>query len=534
MRKTQEKYYTELLKENELLLLKSNDSFFDNHYSGSPVNIMTGFEGTAGEAIIDKTGHIVFFADTRYHKLVDKQLFNDIEIIKMGLTETFFEAFKKRFKPKTVLYVPNDIKLKDFTQLDEYFDLRSYKLPDKFSKNNDFNKNSPIFLCSKKVEKNTFLYKVNKLKDIFQDVNHILITNLDEIAYLTNLRSFQNKYSSLFKSILLLNLKEKKHILFVDKIPDIKISGLKFKKLSEYKSIIKRYNTPIYVDLSNITTDIFVGIKNSKMLKNNTISLISSIKTKSETEYIEACGKRLDRAIFNFRKKIKEGMSEFELSEIFKEELLKENAKDLSFKTILAIGENSASIHYSSPDKNVFLKKENIILLDCGGYWKEGFATDITRTFYFGSNPLPIHKKIYTNVLKAFIACFNSKETNAKKVDKIARDMLTPFEKEGFNFNHGLGHGIGTSVHQNPPRLSITSEDIIKPYQTHSIEPGLYGGCEIKFGVRIENCVWKDLKGKKYSLTHYPFEDILIDYSILNNEEKKFVIKWQKDFKEEK
>jgi len=531
MKKLQEKFYSELLKENEILLLKSEDSFFNSHYTSSPLNIMTNFQGTAGEGVIDKKGHIVFFADTRYHKLVDKQLFKDIEIIKMPLGESFIEAFKKRFGKGTILYVSKDIQLKTFLKLDEYFDLRTYKLKKEFLKNDDFNQKAKPFLCSKKIEKNSFLYKVNKIKSIHQNIGQMLVFNLDEISYLTNIRSFQTKYSSNFRSILLLDFKNKSHTLFIDKIPEFKINGLKFMKLSSFKTYMKTINKQIYLDSNNITLENFLCIKKPKELKNNNLSLISSIKTKSEIEYIENCANRLDKAIFNFRKRIKAGLSEYNLSEIFEEELLKQKAKGLSFKTILAIGENSASIHYSDPDKNKILKEENIILLDCGGYWEEGFATDITRTFYYGSKPLPIYKKIYTNVLKAYIACFLSNDKQAKEIDKLARDMLSPFESEGFNFNHGLGHGIGTSVHQNPPRLSMMSEDIIKPYQTHSIEPGLYGGKEVKFGVRLENCVWKDLKGERHSLTKFPLEEILIDYSILNSTEKEFVKNWQKSFK---
>ena len=529
MKKLQEKFYTELLKDGEILLLKSSDSFFDSHYTSSPLNIMTNFSGTAGEAVIDKKGHIVFFADTRYHKLVDKQLFSGIEVIKMPLGESFSKAFKKRFKKGTVLHLPKDIKLKKYMDFDNWFDLRTYSLNRKFQKNDDFNKNSPLFLCSRAVEKNSFLYKISKLKSIFPNINYLLVFNLDEIAYLTNIRSFQAKYSSLFRSILLINFKEKKHILFVDKLPDFKINGLKFMKLSGYKSVIKSIDQPIYLDSSRVTLENFLVIKKPKEIKNNNLPLIASIKTKSEIEYIESCARKTDLAIYNFKKRIKEGLSEYTLSEIFEEELLKTGACGLSFKTILAIGENSASIHYSDPDKNKLLKKENIILLDCGGYWGNGFATDITRTFYFGSSPLPIHKTIYTNVLKAFIA----KETNAKKVDEIARKMLSPFEKQGFNFNHGLGHGIGTSVHQNPPVLSILSEDIIKPDHPHSIEPGLYGGKEVKFGVRLENCVWSDLEGKRYTLTKFPFEEVLIDYSLLDKDEKEFINNWQNSFKAE-
>lgn len=534
MRKQQVKFYTDILKEGEFLLLKSSDSYFGTHYESSPLSVITNFKGTAGEAIIDKSGHITIFVDTRYHILVDKQVYPDIETVKIGLGESFFDAFKKRYKKGTILHVSSDIALFEYLKLDKYFDLRTYKLPKKFLKNTELDISSPLFICSKKVAKKTFLYNVNKLKSIFQNADNLLIFNLDQISYLTNIRSFQFKNSSLFRSILFIDFKTKNHTLFVDILPDIKISGLKFEKLLNFKSVIKSINSPIYLNYKDITLENFLSVKKPKEIKGSNLSLISSIKTKSEIDYIEACANKLDKAIFNFKKSIKAGISEYNLSKIFENELLKTGAKDLSFKTILAFGENSASIHYSSPSKDVLLKNESIILLDCGGYWKNGYATDITRTFYFGSNPLPIYKKVYTYVLKAFINCFASKETDAKKLDKLARKILMPLEKDGFYFNHGLGHGIGTSVHQNPPVLSMVSSDIIKPYQTHSIEPGLYGGHEIKFGVRLENCVWFDLDYNRYSLTKFPFEEVLIDYSILNKSEKDFLECWQSGFKKER
>ena len=132
------------------------------------------------------------------------------------------------------------------------------------------------------------------------------------------------------------------------------------------------------------------------------------------------------------------------------------------------------------------------------------------------------------------MACFASRETNAKKLDKIARDFLFNEEKNGFSFAHGLGHGIGTSVHQNPPVLSINSIDTIKPYQTHSIEPGLYGkdNEENAFGIRLENCIYSDLNFKKTSLSKFPFEEVLIDYSLLNKKEIDAIKSWQAGFNE--
>ena len=76
----------------------------------------------------------------------------------------------------------------------------------------------------------------------------------------------------------------------------------------------------------------------------------------------------------------------------------------------MEVMEKNIFISHSSYDKEKLLKPESLLLLDCGAYYKDGFATDITRTFNFGDNPPILYKKIYTSVLKAFIIGFLSKE----------------------------------------------------------------------------------------------------------------------------
>ena len=102
-RKKQIKYYCDILKENEILLLESSDKYFKNHYSSSPLAVLTGFLGSAGEAIVEKSGKITLFVDTRYHLLVDRQVYPDVDVIKMPLGTTFFDAIKNTifdFKPR--------------------------------------------------------------------------------------------------------------------------------------------------------------------------------------------------------------------------------------------------------------------------------------------------------------------------------------------------------------------------------------------------------------------------------------------------
>jgi len=528
-------WYKDILKEDEILLLKSSDNFFKTHYTGSPLNILTNFQGTAGEGIIDKKGRITLFVDPRYHILAEKQKFKDVELEKMNFAERFIDALKRTYKKGQILHIPYDIMLEDFLELDEYFTLKTYTLKKVFLKNLDVNKNESIFLVDSNVEKNDFIYKVKKYKKINDKVEKLLIFDLDKISYFTNLRSFQLKYSSNFKSILYLDFKNSKYTLFVDEIiKDIHIEGLIQKPLDEFQGLIKAIDAEIYIDYKDITLENFLLLQKPIQLIPDNISLMTSIKPVSVIENMKDCSKKLDRAIYNFKKKITKGLSEYDLVKIFENELKQQGSYMPSFKTILALDNNSASIHYSTYDKNKILRDEQLILLDCGGYWDSGYATDITRTFYYGANPKSIHKNIYTAVLKTFIACFTSKETSAKKLDEMARKMLCSFEDIGFYFNHGLGHGIGTSCHQNPPLLSINSTDIIKPYQTHSIEPGLYGqNKNDEFGVRIENCVWSDISYNRFSLSKFPFEEVLIDYRALSNREIDFIRKWQEEFEEQ-
>ncbi|MBR2068228.1 MAG: aminopeptidase P family protein [Candidatus Gastranaerophilales bacterium] len=533
-RNGQIKFYKDLLKEDEILLLKSSDNFFKSHYTGSPLNVLTGFQGSAGEAVINKIGEITLFVDTRYHLLVDKQAYKDIKIYKMEMGETFFDALKKTYKEGKTLYIPNDIMLTDFLKLDRYFNLKTYQLKKNYTKNRDIDKNERIFLADSKVEKNDFNFKVKKFKKLNPKVEKIIIFDLDKISYFTNLRSFEMKYSSNFKSILYFDFKNAKYILFSDKIIKAPVDNLEIRSLSEFEGIIKAINSEIYIDYNDITLENFLLLQKPIQFNSDSLSLISSIKPVSVIENMAECSFKLDKAILNFKKRLYKGLSEYDLAQMFEDELRLQGSYMPSFKTILALDNNSASIHYSSYDKNKILKDEQLILLDCGGYWDSGYATDITRTFYFGKNPKAIYKNIYTAVLKTFIACFNSKETKAKKVDELARKMLASYQDIGFYFNHGLGHGIGTSCHQNPPCLSMFSNDTIKPYQTHSIEPGLYGKIdEDEFGVRIENCVYCDINYNRFSLSKFPFEEILIDYRALSNKEIDFIKKWQADFDEQ-
>ena len=222
-----------------------------------------------------------------------------------------------------------------------------------------------------------------------------------------------------------------------------------------------------------------------------------------------------------------ENISEFDIAVQLAKEFKKQDALGLSFASIVARNKNSALAHYSKCAKNEIIQEGDIILIDCGGYFEGGLATDITRVFVKGE-PKPIYKKIYTLVLKAFLNAYNYTKTHSKRpitgyeIDAQVREFFNNENTYGFVFNHGLGHGIGVNVHEYPPNLSnneIAKVPIIDG-ECFSIEPGLYK--ENEFGIRLENsCFYKD--NNIHSFVKMPYEHKLIDYDMMTNMEKKWL-----------
>ena len=171
------------------------------------------------------------------------------------------------------------------------------------------------------------------------------------------------------------------------------------------------------------------------------------------------------------------------------------------------------------------------MLLDCGGHFEGGYSTDITRTFVKGV-PSAMQKKVYTTVLKMFLNAYHYPVTNRTTgftLDAVARKIHRQSGLKDFNFNHGLGHGVGINVHENPPTISCSAAGrrVLKKNMVFTIEPGLY---KAGFGgVRLENSVYlteKNGKLKIESLSCVPFQKEAVDFSLLNAQEKKWLEQW--------
>ena len=212
-------------------------------------------------------------------------------------------------------------------------------------------------------------------------------------------------------------------------------------------------------------------------------------KTYEEIQNIKRACILGDQAFRYALKKIKIGVSEKELAIEIKR-FIKRHGVNISFKPIVAFGENSANVH-NKPGLRT-LRANEIIMIDLGAK-VNGFCSDMTRTIFFGKATNK-YKQIYKIVKIAQSKAVNyikdTPKPKAKDIDKAARDYII---SKGYDtIPHSLGHGVGKKVHTSP-RISSKSKSILNPPVVFTIEPGIY----IKGfgGIRIEDTYLLDEKG---------------------------------------
>ncbi|MGP3667085.1 MAG: M24 family metallopeptidase [Candidatus Bathyarchaeota archaeon] len=185
------------------------------------------------------------------------------------------------------------------------------------------------------------------------------------------------------------------------------------------------------------------------------------------------------------------GVKEFEVAAEIEYEMRKKGAESLAFKTIVASGFRSSFPHAVSTEKKI--KSGDPVVIDVGAKFM-GYVSDITRTSYVGK-PSTTYQKIYDIVVSAQFKAIKAIKAGLKgfEADNIARNVIVD-GGYGEYFPHGLGHGLGLEIHESP-RLSATSEDVLKNMQVVTVEPGIY--LPYKFGVRIEDVCLVTNKGLK-------------------------------------
>lgn len=535
----------EFLKDNNLdcLLVNTTDEFLVeyNELCNCARYCVTGFSGSTGDVLVTKE-RVYQFADGRYHEQADAEVDHETtDVVKLQLGQTFLSELAARIAPESVVGVVSDkISLNFYKALKFALNKKHCKIKPldfdpvglfkelKPSDNGQTVKQIDLSIAGVSADE-----KFKKLAKKLKNNEAYLDTHLENIAYFTNCRQYKTPFSSTFKAKMLVR-KQKAQIYTNEKFDTTIGKHFEILPLKDFSNGLKNANKVIF-NPSTINYRDFTLIKSkSQESPKDFIKEAKAIKNSAEIEHFKKNFERTDNVVNKafMLTQTPKNLTELDLSDAVEKEYLAQGANQLSFKTILAAGANSSIIHYSHPSNNVKIKDGDFVLLDCGGHFEGGYSTDITRTFVKGK-ATALQKKVYTTVMKMFLNAYHHRitpRTTGFTLDKIARKIHAQSGLKDFNFNHGLGHGVGINVHENPPTISCgpSGKRILKENMVFTIEPGLY---KAGFGgVRLENTVYlTKVNGelKIQSFSHVPFQEEAIDYSILNEQEKKWLKDWQ-------
>lgn len=373
-----------------------------------------------------------------------------------------------------------------------------------------------------------------------QHADGMLVSALDDIAWTLNLRGTDVHCVPVFVSYLL--IASDKVSLFVDEakvsseirayLESNGVSIYKYNKVEEGLKAYSEYN--ILLDGNETSYYLWKAVRCQEIVQaSSPIPAMKAVKNESEIAGYRSAMLKDGVAMVKFLKWLLpavEAGGETEISIDKKLTALRAEQKlfrDISFDTIAGYQAHGAIVHYeATPETDIPLKPEGLLLLDSGAQYQDG-TTDITRTIALG--PITEEMKhIYTLVLKAHIQLELAKfpdGASGAQLDALGRECMW---REGFNFLHGTGHGVGSylSVHEGPHQIRMEYMPTpLRAGMTLTDEPGLY--LAGKFGVRIENTVllsdyMKTEFGKFLQiepLTLCPIDTAPIDLTMLMPEE---------------
>ncbi len=534
----------------------------DNHQSEyvgehfKSIAFLTGFTGSAGTAVITRED-AGLWTDGRYFIQAEKELAGSgVKLYKSGnMGVPTMEEFLDVVLPENGS-LGFDGKLISMSQGKRYAEKFAYKnvcIEDKYDlidmiwEDRPSISKGPAYLLDEIYAGESTSSKISRVRAEMKHVGATshLLTTLDDIAWLLNMRGNDVLYTPVVLSYALITL-DTIH-LFID---EGKLSDTVKEQFAKTGIVLHPYNDiyqfvldldsgeVVLIDPARLNYALFHNIpQNVKIIEGtNPCTLLKSIKNPVEIENIRKAHIKDAVAHTKFMYWLKTSFGRETITELSASDKLKQlRAKQElfispSFAPISAFGSNAAMCHYSSSEEtDCALKEGTFYLSDTGGHYLEG-STDITRTLALGnvSAELKCH---FTNVLRGNLALANARflyGCTGENLDILARQ---PLWKMSLNYNHGTGHGVGylLSIHEDPCRINWKQSAkpcILEESMILSDEPGLY--MEGSHGIRLENelLVRKGVKNEYGQfmyfevLTLVPFDLDAIDVSLLQEDEK--------------
>ncbi len=530
----------EKFKEYEIdgYIVPKNDEYFSEYAKNDRLKNISNFSGSAGIAVVLKKMNYLF-VDGRYTIQAEQESsknFNVIEIHKK-LPHTIFKNINLGFDPS--VFTSKNLK-KNFLN-NNLIPVKDNLIDqiDRFKEK----KTKPFYSLSNNIVGESHQSKILKITNFLKlnKADYLFTTAPENVAWLLNIRGYDNPNSPIPNARLIID-KNKELFLITKKnnikqiIKEKKINKNQVIDVEDLPNLINKLKGKSFI-IDNKSCSIFyedmIKSKFKIIDKDDPIYKLKSIKNSHEINHMIEAHKKdglaLTKFIYWIKNINKKLITEVEAQN--KLEKFRKLNKDYlfpSFNTIAGSGSNGAIVHYRAKTKTTKkINKNDLFLVDSGGQYNYG-TTDVTRTICFGSQKKLI-KNAYTNVLKGHIAVALtdlSRDDTGKKIDIRARKFL---KKEGLDYAHGTGHGVGffLNVHEGPQSISKNNTIKIKEGMILSNEPGYYK--KNNFGIRIENLIYvKKFKNKLFfkNFTLAPIEKDLINYELLNNIEKDYLFKY--------
>lgn len=326
------------------------------------------------------------------------------------------------------------------------------------------------------------------------------VPTLDEIAWTLNLRGGDIEYCPLFLAFML--ILSDKTVLFADRgifgdeiVRGLERDGVEIRRYDEVYEYVRGFRGVVMLDPSAASC-CFGQLKN-KVEVPSPIALMKAVKNSAEIAAERSAHLRDGVAVTRFMKWLKTAVlsqNSGEITEISLAEKLEEFRKrdpdylGQSFAPIMAYGEHGAIVHYSATEEtNAVVEPRGLLLSDTGGHYRYG-TTDITRTFVLGALS-DEEKRAFTLVMAGHLELLNARFPEGVRGSALDYAAREPLWRQGMDFNHGTGHGVGflLNVHEGPQRISrnAVGDAPLRAGMITSDEPGYYA--EGKFGIRHES-----------------------------------------------
>lgn len=510
----------ELMKREHLsaFIFPSTDAhqseYVADHWRGR--EWISGFNGSAGTAVVTMKS-AALWTDSRYFLAAEEQL-EDTEYqlmrLKMEGTPTIAEWLGKELQDVQSPEVGLDGMVNSYNYVKDLsyslrklggITLRTNLDPlEQIWENRPSLPANPVEIQPLEYAGETLASKVVRIRKSLRELHAdgMLVSALDDIAWTLNLRGTDVHCNPVFVSYLL--IESDKVSLFVDDnklspevkqyLQDNQVSLYNYNKVEKCLESYSEYN--ILLDGDETSYYLWKTVKCQEIVAAaSPIPAMKAVKNKAEIEGYRSAMLKDGVAMVKFLKWLKPAVEAGGQTEISIDEKLtslraeQKLFRDISFDTIAGYAQHGAIVHYeATPETDVVLKPEGLILIDSGAQYQDG-TTDITRTIALGAVSEEM-KHIYTLVLKAHIQLELVKfpdGASGTQLDAVGRECMW---REGYNFLHGTGHGVGSylCVHEGPHQIRM--EWMPTPLRAGMIltdEPGLY--LAGKFGVRIENTV---------------------------------------------